>query len=334
MSYVSGEVNNELFEAHLLVIGYESEAKYEIENVKTTFLNKKRVLTGIPAMTLFLFKFRPSIVISSLGHLNTALGLVAPLFINTKFIVREASVPGIMSKYSSAGKMHGKLARIAYKNIHAVVCQSKDMAIDFESRFKIPSSIIHIINNPITKIFPVKTTISEGNNSRFITVGRLSEEKGHLRILKILSKVSSPFQYTIIGDGAERETIFKKAEELGISQNITHIPFTNKVSEELSKHDIFLQGSYVEGFPNAVVESLVVGTPVLAFEAPGGTKEIIQNGVNGFIVNNENEFLEKLELMRATKWDPEAISLSVKRKFNKEKILSHYENLFLKLHAK
>ena len=78
----------------------------------------------------------------------------------------------------------------------------------------------------------------------------------------------------------------------------------------------------------------MVGTPVLAFVAPGGTKEIIEEGINGFIVENENEFLDKLETMLTTKWNPNTISVSVKKKYNKERILSDYENLFLKLHAK
>jgi glycosyltransferase involved in cell wall biosynthesis len=88
-----------------------------------------------------------------------------------------------------------------------------------------------------------------------------------------------------------------------------------------------LQGSYSEGFPNALLESCVVGTPVIAFNVPGGTKEIIEDGVNGFLVKNENEFLEKLNDNRI--WDPEAIRESVVRKFSKEKILKQYENLFL-----
>jgi glycosyltransferase involved in cell wall biosynthesis len=89
---------------------------------------------------------------------------------------------------------------------------------------------------------------------------------------------------------------------------------------------MFLQGSYVEGFPNALLESCVVGTPVIAFNAPGGTKEIVENGINGFLVYDEGEFIEKLKGNRV--WSPKEIRESVYRKFNKDKILMQYEQLF------
>ena len=53
----------------------------------------------------------------------------------------------------------------------------------------------------------------------------------------------------------------------------------------------FIQGSYVEGFPNAVLESCSVGTPVVAINCPGGTKEIIEHATNGFLVVSDDDFI-------------------------------------------
>jgi glycosyltransferase involved in cell wall biosynthesis len=93
-----------------------------------------------------------------------------------------------------------------------------------------------------------------------------------------------------------------------------------------------LQGSYAEGFPNALLESCSVGTPVVAFEAPGGTKEIIQNGINGYLVKNEEELLSLLtNLELILKIKREEVIKSVAQKFDKETILNQYETLFLSL---
>ncbi len=145
--------------------------------------------------------------------------------------------------------------------------------------------------------------------------------------MEILSKLKIPFKYTIVGDGSLKETIFEKAKSLGLSDRITHIPFTNKVNDYIAENDMFLQGSYVEGFPNALLESCVVGTPVIAFNAPGGTKEIVEDGINGFLVEDEASYVKKLNDDR--KWDPNQIRESVYLKFNKEKIIQEYEQLFL-----
>ena len=153
-----------------------------------------------------------------------------------------------------------------------------------------------IIQNPITDDFKIKNEVvtTKTKHFNFITVGRLAEIKGHLRIINILSKINTSFTYTIIGDGPLKSEILVEAKRLNISEKIKHIPFTNKIAEQLSKNDFFLQGSLSEGFPNALLESCAVGTPAIAFDVPGGTKEIIENGVNGFLVDTEQEFIDRL----------------------------------------
>ena len=203
------------------------------------------------------------------------------------------------------------------------------MADDMINNHGFLSSKVEIINNPISSLPPLKNRINKSKIKRFVTVGRLSKEKGVLRIIRILSKVDFQFTYTIIGDGDEKENVFKEAKKLGIIDKITHIPFTKNVNHFISNHDLFLQGSFVEGFPNALLESCVVGTPVVAFNVPGGTKEIVEHGINGFLVENEEEYIKCLQ--KNVIWKPKEIRESVVKKFNKEKILRKYENMFFKI---
>jgi glycosyltransferase involved in cell wall biosynthesis len=137
------------------------------------------------------------------------------------------------------------------------------------------------------------------------------------------------FQYTIIGDGPQKKELESLIRELNLESRITFIKYTNQVSKILSEKDVFLQGSYVEGFPNSVLESCVVGTPVLAFNAVGGTKEIITDSINGYLVNNQIDFINKLQnLDEVLALDPEAVSLYVNQKFGDNVIIKKYEKLF------
>ena len=52
--------------------------------------------------------------------------------------------------------------------------------------------------------------------------------------------------------------------------------------------NFLVMSSYVEGFPNTLLESLVVGTPVVSFDCPSGPSELIIDGENGLLVENQN----------------------------------------------
>ena len=175
------------------------------------------------------------------------------------------------------------------------------MANELLEIYPIKKKKVVVINNPISDDFSVKdTTDSTSLKTQFITVGRLHPEKGHKRMLNVLSKLEFDFHYTIIGDGQEHDTIVKQTQALGIYENITIIKYTKEVSKYLNQSDIFLQGSFAEGFPNALLESCAVGTPVIAFEAPGGTSEILEHGINGYLAKNEDDYLNYINVLNQT----------------------------------
>tara|TARA_R110002096_G_scaffold251769_1_gene444703 strand:+ start:8788 stop:9873 length:1086 start_codon:yes stop_codon:yes gene_type:complete len=333
ISFISQNIDKEKFESILLIAGSSNETAYDIRNVEVKYLNKSRVLHAIPYILLFLVNKKPNIVLSSISHLNTVMGLFSPFFINTKFIGREANVLSLKKHFITKKRFLNKLPliKIAYKNLDIILCQSIDMYNDMKLNYNIPSRKLRIINNPITDGFKPK---SENYNNdgivKFITVASLKKQKGHERIIYAIAKLKFPYQYTIIGDGPERNNIFELINKLGIRDNIVHIPYTKEVSMYLAQNNLFLQGSYVEGFPNCLIESCSVGTPIIAYRAPGGLNEIIEHGVNGYIADNDEEFVKYLfKAITAKKWNSKIIIDSVNIKFNKDIILKKYEELFI-----
>ena len=128
----------------------------------------------------------------------------------------------------------------------------------------------------------------------------------------------------------EKQNINDQIRALNLEKKVTIIPHIDNVIEILPDFDLFLQGSFVEGFPNATMESCAMGTPVIAFNAPGGTKEIITNNVNGFIANSNEDFLDYLVTsLTVKKWNRSNISDSIIEKFESKKIISEYERVFL-----
>lgn len=333
ISFLARNLNSEFFESKLIVIGSKNNIAYDISEINTTFLQKERVLYSIPALIKTIRKEKPQIVLGTVLHLNAILSYISYLFRGVVFVGRQAGISKVSFHQNHEYKksLFSVPLEKVLKRLDYVICQSQDMAHDCIEEFNVEKSRIKVIQNPITDNFKIKQVLNSTENKvyKFVTVGRLARIKGHQRIIKILSKIKVPFVYTIIGDGPLKDEIFNEAERLGLTDNIKHIPFTNEVAVHLSENDYFLQGSLSEGFPNSLLESCAVGTPVLAFDVPGGTKEIVENGINGYLVNSEEEFLERLNNLPS--FDPTSVSESVFKKFAKEIILNEYESFFLNI---
>ena len=289
VSFVAANIEKEEFDSRLVVVGSKEQTAFEITGIPITYLNKSRVLYSVWPIFKLLRKMKPDIVLSAIGHLNTVTAYLSVLFPKIKFVAREVNILSILKSYQL------KKGGI-----------SKNFS---ERRFQLDD-----------RLFDSSLPLS------FITVARLKAQKGHERILLALAEVNFSFNYTIIGDGPELENVNKLIEELNLADKIEHVPFTKDVHEYLGRADLYLQGSFIEGFPNSLVESCAVGTPVLAFDAPGGLNEIIEEGVNGFIVDDHDTFVSKLvAINRLYPFDRVTVSDSVFKKYHKDIILKKYE---------
>jgi len=332
-SFLAKNLDQNVFEIKLLVVGFKKDTVYNVDDLDVTFFNQKRMLNGIKPLFKFIKIHKPDIVFGTIRHVNILLGFYNLIFKNVRFIVRESSVMSVRHSISnSKQQIPDFLVKFLYNKLDAIVCQSNDIKKDLKHELGLRESKLITINNPITKLKQLSTSKTEYPEIiKFITIGRLSEEKGHERILKGLAKVKNYlYSYTIIGSGPLERKIKDLAIELGIIDKITFIPYTSEVLETLSKSDFFIQGSYVEGFPNAVLESCSAGTPVIAFDCPGGTKEIIEDGINGVLAVTEDDFAKTLQnLNEIPSFERAVVRASVLSKFSSKKIIKEYENLFL-----
>ena len=95
-------------------------------------------------------------------------------------------------------------------------------------------------------------------------------------------------------------------------------------------YDALILTSFTEGFPNVVLESLSVGTPVIAYQVSGVDEMINDN--NGFVIEqgDETSLLNTIRKLTTKNWNKLQIKHECIEKFEIEKIFELYKNLFSK----
>ena len=187
---------------------------------------------------------------------------------------------------------------------------------------------------------PVKR-ITTCESKRIISVGRLRWEKGFERLIDIWKEVSLNYpdwQLAIFGDGALREQLTNKIQLEHVSNIFLYKSITD-ISNEYANSSICVVTSYFEGFSLTLLEAIRHGLPCIAFDCPFGPRSIIEDGINGYLIEegNNNLFIQKLCSLMEKKPLRKQFSLaSIERSkyFNTEDIMRQWKELFESINKK
>ncbi|MBN1620702.1 glycosyltransferase family 4 protein [candidate division WOR-3 bacterium] len=119
------------------------------------------------------------------------------------------------------------------------------------------------------------------------TVSNFKKQKAPLDFIMTASIVVSKRPETIFlyaGGGPLMEEAERKAEKLGLKENIRFLGWRDDIPELLAAMDVFLLMSLWEGLPQTIIQAMASGKPVVATSVDG-SKEIVKDGINGFLIS-------------------------------------------------
>ncbi len=193
-----------------------------------------------------------------------------------------------------------------------------------------------MVYNPV-EIQPKTELIDKGENNILLYVGRISDfEKNLTFMLKGLSKLKDfKWKLKVIGEGKDLNKLKSLASILGIDGRIDFEGFKINPYENLKEVKVLLLTSRYEGFGMVLVEANAKGIPFLAPDCPGGIKDIVLEGVNGYLYKEGNmqDFVDKLRKILINELvfsKPEEIYETAK-KFDKNKVLANIISIIEKI---
>ncbi|MDY0016223.1 MAG: glycosyltransferase family 4 protein [Candidatus Delongbacteria bacterium] len=152
--------------------------------------------------------------------------------------------------------------------------------VDPQKTVLIPGSGVNL-----DKFQPQKKTFNDGK-IRFLFIGRLMKEKGIQEFLQTADIVTRKYPNTVFQIvGSLEENKYKQL--IVARKNIEFLGFSNDVRVQIRESDCIVNPSYHEGMSNVLLEGAAMSKPLLASNIPG-CKEIVNDGVNGFLFESKN----------------------------------------------
>ncbi|MDO5523435.1 MAG: glycosyltransferase family 4 protein [Bacteroidia bacterium] len=196
-------------------------------------------------------------------------------------------------------------------------------------------------NLPNIAVIPNPLTFDSGESSplqsnKVIAVGRYTYQKGFDTLIEIWSHVckhNQEWQLEIIGDGEMKTQLQRLISDLQLEKRVSLCPPTGNMAEKYTGASLLAMTSRYEGLPMILLEAQSFGLPIVSFLCKCGPKDVITDGVDGFLIpeGNKNLFAEKLLTLMEDEKLRQQMGLAAKKsskRYAEEKIMAQWITLF------
>ncbi|MBG06340.1 MAG: hypothetical protein CMM59_19945 [Rhodospirillaceae bacterium] len=295
-------LNRDAFRPQILVLNPTGPLQGLINpEISVTSLECSRVRDALWALRRTIRGLSPDCVVSTMGYFNFAvLAACRPGMGRSRFFVREANEPDVTVNAIRVPMLAWTLYRFLYPWADTVICPSQRIHQELGQRFGIPEDRLSILHNPVDvekiREAAARDMVRRDASVRFVGSGRLTEQKGFDRLLDMFAALPENARLVILGEGPDKEALLGQAAALGVSERVELVGFRENPWAYYASADAFLLPSRWEGMPNAALEALACGTPVIATPEAGGIAEVAAlsapNAVR--LVATGDEFIEAM----------------------------------------
>ena len=175
-----------------------------------------------------------------------------------------------------------------------------------------------------------------------LSVGRLALEKNVTELIDMWAMIEHDYpdwKLRIVGEGYLHDSVVSKIRHLGLEKQIELCPFTQDVEAHYARASIFTLTSFIEGFGLVLIEAETMGLPAVAYACKCGPRDIIRDGVDGFLAEQGDQatFIKGLRRLMDSedlrRQMGEAAKANAER-FSLDNVMKQWEALFAELTTK
>lgn len=299
-SIISNELNfNPNFDIHIISYAKKKQNSYDWNHelpyhylLEDQIPMKKGIFIASKKLRKIITDNEIDILISC-GAIVGPLGVLATLFKNTKLIYwSHSSFKGTSNKQF---RMFNEHFTAYFADCLISLTKTDELNYKKETRAK---NIVQIYN-PIDKGIQQNNITYNTESKKIISVGRLTAQKNFETLIDVADIVLNKhhdFTWDIYGSGEEEEMLKNKIEEKKLIGRVNLMGQSSNLYKLYEDYAMMVMTSRYEGFPMSLIEGLACKLPLVSFDIPTGPNEIIQNEVNGYLIEafDVNEMAEKI----------------------------------------
>lgn len=326
--------NEEIKKNDINLIDLGISKKFRIKKVNGFILSRyyyfKIFFFALLPLKKLLMRDPPEILIL---HLITSLPLLLNYIFNfkSKLILRISGLP----KLNFIRKL---LWEITLKKIFKITSPTQ-ATLNYLNKYNLNKNIF-LLRDPIissSQIVKKKKNLkifsNENKKQNYVAIGRLTKQKNFIFLINCFKKIiysNRNINLYILGEGEEQKKLEDLIIKANLEENIFLEGYQKNIYEYLKKADAFILSSLWEDPGFVLIEAFYSNTVVISSNCNNGPVEILENGKNGFLFNNNSElsFFRKFEEFNATKKkDIKIMQLNAKKMSKNYSLFNHYKSL-------
>lgn len=227
-----------------------------------------------------LVRFRPHVCHS---YLPLAYMVATPIAFAAGTRVRITARRSLPSR-TTLSRRYQVLHRWSTRLANAVVANSTAVAEDTRRVEPAAANKMHIIENGVD--VPTSQADVSVQPAEAVVLANLIAYKGHADLVEALYSMQRPPLVRFLGDGPERESLERAVREAGLKDRVEFVGRVSDAGMALAKAQFAIHPSHEEGLPNAVLEEMSWGLPIVATSV-GGVVELVTDEQHGLLVEPE-----------------------------------------------
>lgn len=257
-------------------------------------LSARRLALAAPALARAIRATNPDVVFSTSSGSNTV-AVAARILARSRarLVLSERTALARNDVGSLRRVLEIPLKRLAYRRADLVTAVSHGVAQDLISRLGLPASQVMTVWNPVvTEDIAARAAerldhpFFDGSREVLVACGRLIDDKDYPTLLEAFARVAKthPVRLAILGEGGLREILEALVRTLGVADQVAFLGFDPNPFKYMARAYLLLQTSRREGLPGTLIQSMAVGTPVVATDCEHGVRDVVEDGSDGYVV--------------------------------------------------